>query len=54
LNINQEITALCAGKLNPNDEKDILAVGTPNSILAYHIDNNSDLFYAEVSILSTL
>ncbi|KAI5699879.1 hypothetical protein M8J75_010430 [Diaphorina citri] len=48
LNINQEITALCAGKLNPNDEKDILAVGTPNSILAYHIDNNSDLFYAEV------
>ncbi|KAL1454875.1 hypothetical protein WDU94_009006 [Cyamophila willieti] len=48
LNINQEITALCAGKLNPNDEKDILAVGTPNSILVYHIDNNSDLFYAEV------
>lgn len=49
LNINQEITALCAGRLNANDEKDILAIGTRNSILVHHIDNNSDLFYAEVT-----
>lgn len=49
MNINQKITALLAGKAIPNDEKDILVVGTVGSVLAYNVDLNSDLFYKEVS-----
>ncbi|RZF34924.1 hypothetical protein LSTR_LSTR011418 [Laodelphax striatellus] len=48
LNINQNITALCAGRLNPEEEKDILIVGTKGSLLAYHVENNSDIFYRQV------
>ncbi|XP_025409621.1 Bardet-Biedl syndrome 2 protein homolog isoform X1 [Sipha flava] len=48
LNINQKITALLAGKAIPNDEKDILVVGTVGSVLAYNVDLNSDLFYKEI------
>ncbi|XP_027838207.2 Bardet-Biedl syndrome 2 protein homolog isoform X2 [Aphis gossypii] len=48
LNINQKITALLAGKAIPNDEKDILVVGTVGSILAYNVDLNSDLFFKEI------
>lgn len=49
MNINQKITALLAGKAVPNDEKDILIVGTVGSVLAYNVDLNSDLFFKEVS-----
>lgn len=49
MNINQKITALLAGKVVPNDEKDILVVGTVGSVLAYNVDLNSDLFFKEVS-----
>lgn len=49
MNINQKITALFAGKAIPNDEKDILVIGTVGSVLAYNVDLNSDLFYKEVS-----
>lgn len=49
LNINKKITALLAGKAIPNDEKDILVVGTVGSVLAYNVDLNRDLFYKEVS-----
>lgn len=49
LNINQKITALLAGKAIPNDEKDILVIGTVGSVLAYNVDLNSDLFFKEVS-----
>ncbi|KAL4096737.1 hypothetical protein QTP88_021631 [Uroleucon formosanum] len=48
LNINQKITALVAGKAIPNDEKDILVVGTVGSVLAYNVDLNSDLFFKEI------
>uniref|UniRef100_A0A1B6D4U4 Ciliary BBSome complex subunit 2 N-terminal domain-containing protein n=1 Tax=Clastoptera arizonana TaxID=38151 RepID=A0A1B6D4U4_9HEMI len=48
LNVNQGIRAICAGRLNLDDEKDILAIGTPTSLLAYHVDNNTDLFYKDV------
>lgn len=48
LNVNQGVRAVCAGHLNPDDEKDILVVGTSSSLLAYHVDNNTDLFYKEV------
>lgn len=47
LNINQSITALSAGILLPEDEKDILIVGTETHILAYHVHDNKDVFYKE-------
>ena len=48
LNVNQSVTSICAGKLNPNEEKDILVIGTKTTVLAYHVENNTDLFYKEV------
>ena len=32
----------------PKVERDILAIGTPTTLLAYDVENNSDLFYKEV------
>ena len=34
---------------SPKVERDILAIGTPTSLLAYDVENNSDLFYKEVT-----
>lgn len=47
LNINQTITALIAGQLIPEEDKDILIVGTPTHILVYHVHDNKDIFYKE-------
>ncbi|XP_062616260.1 Bardet-Biedl syndrome 2 protein homolog [Saccostrea cucullata] len=47
LSINQQVSSICAGRLNPNAANDILAVGTQTNLLAYDIDNNSDLFYKD-------
>ncbi|XP_069693259.1 BBSome complex member BBS2-like [Periplaneta americana] len=49
LNINQSVTSICAGNLNPTEERDTLVVGTPTNLLAYDVENNSDIFYKEVS-----
>ncbi|XP_073968440.1 BBSome complex member BBS2-like isoform X1 [Rhodnius prolixus] len=49
LNVNQVVSAISAGKLNPNEEKDILVIGTQSTLLAYHVENNTDLFYKEVT-----
>ncbi|KAL6039451.1 hypothetical protein STEG23_025156 [Scotinomys teguina] len=49
LNINQTVTCLAAGVLNPELGYDALLVGTQTSLLAYDIYNNSDLFYREVA-----
>ena len=54
LNINQRVTALSAGKLDPigggrgSVDRDILLVGTPTNLLAYDAERNADLFYKEV------
>ena len=48
LNINQRILSLASGKLDESVERDILAIGTPTTLLAYDVENNSDLFYKEV------
>ena len=32
-------------------ERDILAIGTPTTLLAYDVENNSDLFYKEVVLI---
>ncbi|CAC5425613.1 BBS2 [Mytilus coruscus] len=45
LNINQQVSSVCAGSLN--GKNDILAIGTQTNILAYDVNNNSDLFYKD-------
>ncbi|KAK4885882.1 hypothetical protein RN001_002153 [Aquatica leii] len=47
LSINQTITALTAGKFIQNEDKDVLIIGTPTHILAYHVHDNRDIFYRE-------
>lgn len=49
LNINQTLSSVAAGQLNPSSRKDILVVGTPTNVLAYDVDNNSDLFYKDTT-----
>ncbi|XP_066996854.1 Bardet-Biedl syndrome 2 protein [Anabrus simplex] len=49
LNINQSVQSLCAGRLNPAEERDCLVVGTPTNLLAYDVENNTDIFYKEVA-----
>ena len=49
LSINQQVSAVCAGRLNTSSQNDILAVGTQTNLLVYDIDNNKDLFYKDVS-----
>ncbi|KAJ8927775.1 hypothetical protein NQ314_019724 [Rhamnusium bicolor] len=47
LNINHTITSLTTGALLPNDEKDVLVIGTSTHILVYHVHDNKDVFYKE-------
>ncbi|XP_050507781.1 Bardet-Biedl syndrome 2 protein-like [Diabrotica virgifera virgifera] len=47
LNINQTITCLTVGVILPDDEKDILLIGTSTHILAYHVHDNKDVLYKE-------
>ncbi|XP_038609927.1 Bardet-Biedl syndrome 2 protein isoform X2 [Tachyglossus aculeatus] len=49
LNINQAVSCLTAGVLNPELGYDALLVGTQTNLLAYDVYNNSDLFYREVT-----
>ncbi|XP_063103417.1 Bardet-Biedl syndrome 2 protein isoform X3 [Cavia porcellus] len=49
LNINQVVSCLTAGVLNPELGRDVLLVGTQTNLLAYDVYNNSDLFYREVA-----
>uniref|UniRef100_A0A8C0DUE4 Bardet-Biedl syndrome 2 protein homolog n=1 Tax=Balaenoptera musculus TaxID=9771 RepID=A0A8C0DUE4_BALMU len=49
LNINQAVSCLAAGVLNPELGYDALLVGTQTNLLAYDVYNNSDLFYREVA-----
>jgi Bardet-Biedl syndrome 2 protein len=49
LNINNDITAIAAGDVDPEMEgKDALFVGTKTNLLAYNVNENRDLFYKEV------
>ena len=49
LNINQQVSTVAAGQLNPSG-CDMLFVGTQTNLLAYDVEKNSDLFYKDVSI----
>eukprot|EP01112_Ceratiomyxa_fruticulosa_P008405 TRINITY_DN2178_c0_g3_i1.p1 TRINITY_DN2178_c0_g3~~TRINITY_DN2178_c0_g3_i1.p1 ORF type:complete len:691 (+),score=149.61 TRINITY_DN2178_c0_g3_i1:135-2207(+) len=48
LNINRAVSALSAGKLDPSKEQHVLLVGTHTNLLAYDVENNSDVFFKEV------
>lgn len=48
LTFNHPVTALQAGKLLPNNDHDILIIGSPTHVLAYYVDNNADVFYKEM------
>lgn len=48
LNINQTVSSLTTGQLQPNSDHDVLVVGTHTNLLAYDVENNSDLFYKDV------
>ncbi|XP_059160639.1 Bardet-Biedl syndrome 2 protein homolog [Physella acuta] len=47
LNINQQVTSLATGLLDPDNEGEVLVVGTPTNVLAYDINNNKDIFYKD-------
>ncbi|XP_018410898.1 PREDICTED: Bardet-Biedl syndrome 2 protein [Nanorana parkeri] len=49
LNINQSVSCLTAGLLDPNQSCDSLIVGTQTNLLVYDVHNNSDLFYKEIA-----
>ena len=44
------MSAVATGQLNSSG-CDTLLVGTPTNFLAYDVENNSDLFYRDVSCL---
>ena len=50
LNINQQVSSLNCGSLD-DSSRDTLFVGTQTNLLAYDVENNSDLFYKEVRSL---
>ncbi|XP_067209756.1 Bardet-Biedl syndrome 2 protein homolog [Linepithema humile] len=48
LQIGTEVKSLCTGRLR-EDERDVLLIGTISHVLAYHIEDNVDIFYKEMS-----
>lgn len=48
LNFNQEVRAIETGCLSRVDNKEILVIGSPTQLLAYHVDNNRDIFFKEI------
>uniref|UniRef100_H2YY39 BBSome complex member BBS2 n=1 Tax=Ciona savignyi TaxID=51511 RepID=H2YY39_CIOSA len=48
LTMNQSVSALCAGQLDPSNDRDVLCIGTQTNLLAYDVHDNKDLFYKEV------
>ncbi|XP_019881742.1 Bardet-Biedl syndrome 2 protein [Aethina tumida] len=47
LNVNETISSLCTGQFLPDDEKDVLIIGTETNVLAYHVHDNKDVFFKE-------
>jgi Bardet-Biedl syndrome 2 protein len=48
LNINAGVTSISTGCLDLTNKNELLLVGTKTSLLAYDVNNNSDLFYKEL------
>lgn len=49
LNINRELKALHAARLDPSKAEDVLLVGSPSHILAFNVEENKDVYLNEVS-----
>ena len=49
LSINQQVSSVHAGKLNPYIPNDVLAVGSQTNLMVYDVEKNTDLFYKEAS-----
>ena len=49
LNINQVVSSIATGRLDPASIYDSLVVGTQTNILGYDVMNNRDIFYRDVS-----
>lgn len=48
------MSAIAAGSLDGMGVNDILMVGTQTNILAYDVQNNTDIFYNDVSMMKVL
>ena len=48
LNVNKDVVCLTGGKLNNSIDRDILLIGSKTNLLAYDINENSDVFDKEV------
>ncbi|XP_065902688.1 Bardet-Biedl syndrome 2 protein homolog [Dysidea avara] len=48
LNIGQQISAICAAKLLPGSNRDVLVIGTQTNLLVYDVYQNSELFYKDL------
>eukprot|EP00033_Pygsuia_biforma_P001406 GCRY01001590.1.p1 GENE.GCRY01001590.1~~GCRY01001590.1.p1 ORF type:complete len:724 (+),score=72.36 GCRY01001590.1:153-2324(+) len=48
LNLNQEVISLCLAPFG-NSSADLLFIGTSDTLRAYSVSDNSDVFYAEVA-----
>ncbi len=46
--MSRRITSLCVGRFKPCAPHDTLIIGTQSNIMAYDVDNNSDVFFKEV------
>lgn len=49
LNINQRITAIETGLIIPDDPREVLFIGSESNLLAYCIEDNTDLFTVDVA-----
>lgn len=47
LGINQKVSAIAAGSLDGLGVNDLLMVGTQTNVLAYDVQNNTDIFYKD-------
>ena len=54
LNINRKISALACGKLSPKMGREVLLVGAQTTLLAYDVQENSDLFFKDAPDVRTL
>ena len=43
------VTSLATGMLDASEPKETLFVGTKTSLLAYDVNDNSDLYYKEIA-----
>jgi Bardet-Biedl syndrome 2 protein len=49
LNTNKNICSIGAGTFDPSNPKECLAMASQNSLIAYDVEKNSDIFYKEIT-----